>query len=132
MRYMNSMVDRIAIFATSPIRKFLLERPYCTFIPLYRPHFPDIMESWQVFPNDESICAFFQNEPLKRKEIVSLEDNEFPKVLNPMEISFSSSDVDNRRKKKEEEYKRKIGNTIFVNIGTQENTKICWKIGCCH
>jgi hypothetical protein len=70
---------------------------------LYRPHFPDNVESWQVFPDDESICAFLQNEPLKRKEIISLEDNKFTKGLTPLEISFSSSDVSNKKENKEEE-----------------------------
>jgi hypothetical protein len=95
---------------------------------LYHPHFPDNIESWQVFSDDESICAFLQNEPLKKKEIISLEDNKFPKGLTPLESSFSSSDVSNQKKSIEEESKRKIGKTIPVNIGTQEDPKIL-KIG---
>jgi hypothetical protein len=78
---MNSMEDRLVVFAAIPTRKFLPERPDCTFMSLYHPHFPDNVESWQVFPDNESICAFLQNEPLKRKEIISLEDNKFPKGL---------------------------------------------------
>jgi len=55
---------------------------------------------------------------LKRKEIISLEDNKFPKDLTPLESSFSSSDVGNRKENKEEELKKKIASTISVNIGT--------------
>jgi hypothetical protein len=64
------------------------------------------MESF--FPNDESICAFLPNEPLKQNEIVSLEDNKFPKGLTPLEISFSSSDVGNKKEKEEEIQKEKL------------------------
>jgi hypothetical protein len=56
-----------------------------------------------------------------------LEDNKFPKGLTPLESSFSSSDVGNK-KDKEEESKRKIGVYFSVNIGTHDNPKIL-KIG---
>jgi hypothetical protein len=71
-------------------------RPDCTFQSLYRPHIPDNIESWQVFPNDEKIFAFIQNEPFKTKEIISIEDNKIPKGLTPLESLFSSSDVENK------------------------------------
>jgi hypothetical protein len=64
------------------------------------------------------------NEPLKQKNIISLEDNKFPTVLTPLESSFSSSYVGNKKEKAEEESKRKIGSTISVNIGTQEDSNI--------
>jgi hypothetical protein len=64
-RDLNSMADRLVVFAASPTRKLLPQRPDCTFMSLYHPHFPDNVESWQVFPDDESICAFLQNEPIK-------------------------------------------------------------------
>jgi hypothetical protein len=47
--------------------------------------------------------------------------------LTPLESSFSSSDVGNK-KKKEEESKRKIGDIVSLNIGTQDNPKTL-KIG---
>jgi hypothetical protein len=90
---------------------------------LYRPHIPDNIESWQVFPNGERICAFIQNEPYKPKEIISMEDNKIPKGLTPLESSFSSSDVGKKEKHKEEESKRKVGETISLNIGTPESPK---------
>jgi ribonuclease HI len=61
-RELNSMTDRLVVFVASPTRKLLPQRPDCTFQSLYRPHIPDNVESWQVFPNDEGICAFIQNE----------------------------------------------------------------------
>jgi hypothetical protein len=122
-RELNSMADRLAVFAASPNRQLLPHRPDCTFQSLYRPHIPDNIESWQVFPNDESICAFIQNEPFKPKEIISIEDNKIPKGLTPLESSFSSSDVGNKEKHKEEESKRKVGETISLNIGTPESPK---------
>ena len=64
-----------------------------------------------------------QNEPYKPKEIISIEGNKIPKGLTPLESSFSSSDVDNKEKHKEEESKRKVGETISLNIGTPESPK---------
>jgi hypothetical protein len=48
----------------------------------------------------ESICTFIQNEPYNPKEIISMEDNKIPKGLNPLESSFSSSDMGNKEKHK--------------------------------
>jgi ribonuclease HI len=115
-RELNSMTDMLAIFAASPTQQLLPQRPDCTFQSLYHPHIPNNVESWQVFPSDESICAFIQNEPYKPKEIISMEDNKISKGLTPLESSFSSSDVGNKEKHKEEESKRKVGETISLNI----------------
>jgi hypothetical protein len=52
------MADRLVVFAASPIRQLLPQRPDCTFMSLYRPHLPDNVESWQVCSDDEGICAF--------------------------------------------------------------------------
>jgi hypothetical protein len=41
-----------------------------------------------------------------------MEDNKIPKGLTPLESSFSSSDVGKKEKHKEEELKRKVGETI--------------------
>jgi len=48
--------------------------------------------------------------------------------MNPLESSFSTSDVSKNKYKEEEESKRKIGEIISVNIGTQDHPKIL-KIG---
>jgi hypothetical protein len=93
------MDDQLAVFAASPNRKLLPHIPDFTFQSLYRLHIPDNIKSWQVFPNDESICDFIQNEPFKPKDIISIEDKNIPKVLTPLECSFSSSDVGNKEKK---------------------------------
>jgi ribonuclease HI len=90
-RELNSMADRLAVFAASPNRKLLPHRPNCNFQSLYRPHIPNNIESWHIFPSDEIICAFIQNEPYKPKEIISIEDNKILKGLTPLESSFSSS-----------------------------------------
>jgi ribonuclease HI len=102
-RELNSMDDRLAVFAASPNRQLLPQRPDCNFQSLYCPHIHGNIESWQVFPSDEIICAFIQNEPYNPKEIISIEDNKIPKGLTPLEISFSLSDVGNKEKHKEEE-----------------------------
>jgi hypothetical protein len=44
--------------------------------------------------------------------------------LSPLESSFSSSDVGNKETHKEEESKRKVGDTIPLNIGTFEYPNI--------
>ena len=103
------MADQLVVFEASPTRQLLPHRPNCTFQSLYHPHIPDNVESWQVFPNDESTCAFIQNEPFKPKEIISIEDDKIPKGLNPLESSFSLSDVGNKEKQKEEESNKKVG-----------------------
>jgi ribonuclease HI len=122
-RELNSMTDRLVVFAASPTRQLLPQRPDCTFKSLYRPHIPDNVESWQIFPSDERICAFIQNEPYNPKKIISIEDNKIPKGLTPLESSFSSSDVGKKEKLKEEESKRKSGETISLNIGTPDCPK---------
>jgi len=96
------LANRLVIFAVIPRRKFLPERTGCTFLSLYCPHFLYNVESLQFFIDDESICSFLQNEPLKRKDIISLEENKLPKGLTPLESSFSSSDVGNRKENKED------------------------------
>ena len=117
------MAGRLAIFAAPPNRQLFPHKTDCTSRPLYCPHILDNIESRQVFPNGERICAFIQIETLKPKGIISIEDNKIPKGLTPLESSFSSSDVGNKEKQKEEESKRKVGETIFLNIGTPETPK---------
>ena len=92
------MVDVLVVFTTSPNRQLSSHIPNCTFQSLYQPHILDNIESLQVFPNDESICAFIQNEPFKPKDIISIEYNNITKGLTPLESSFSSSDVGNEEK----------------------------------
>ena len=122
-RELNSMDDMLVVFAASPTRQLLPQRIDCTFQYLYRPHIPDNIESLQVFPSDESICDFIQNKPYNPKEIISMEDSKIPKGLDPLESSFSLSDVGNKEKHKEEESKRKVVETISLNIGTPESIK---------
>jgi ribonuclease HI len=76
-RELNSMADILSIFAASPTQKLLPQRPDCTFQSLYCAHVPDNVESWEVFPSYESICAFIQNEPYNPKEIISMEYKKF-------------------------------------------------------
>jgi ribonuclease HI len=38
---LNTMDDRLAVFAASPTQQLLPQRPDCTFMSLYRPHTPD-------------------------------------------------------------------------------------------
>jgi len=79
------------------------------FQSLYHPHIPDNVESWQFFSIDEGIFTFIQNESIKPKEIISIEDDKFPKGFTPLESSFSSSDVGSKETHKEEDSKRKVG-----------------------
>jgi ribonuclease HI len=45
-REINSMVDRLVVFATSPTRQILPHGPDCMFQYLYCPNLPDNVESW--------------------------------------------------------------------------------------
>jgi hypothetical protein len=69
------MAGRLAIFAASPNQQLLPHRPDCSFQSLYRSCIPENVESWQDLPNNENICAFIQDEPLKPKEIISIEND---------------------------------------------------------
>jgi ribonuclease HI len=122
-RELNSMDARLAVFAAAPTRQLLPQRPDCTFQSLYHLHVPDNVDAWKVFPSDERICAFIQNEPYKPKEIISMEDNKIQKGLTPLGSSFSSSDVGNKEKLKEEDSKRKVRETISLKFGTPEYPK---------
>ena len=44
--------------------------------------------------------------------------------MTPLESSFSSSDVSNKEIHKEEESKRKVGDTISLNLWTSESPKM--------
>jgi hypothetical protein len=52
-----------------------------------------------------------------------MEDNKILKGLNPLKSLFSSSNVGNKEKQKEEELKRKVRETISLNIGTPKSPK---------
>jgi hypothetical protein len=118
------MTNRLVVFAASPTRQPLPQRLDCTFQSIYHPHIHDNVESWQVFPSDKGNYAFIQNESFKPKEIISIEDENFPKGVNPLKSSFSLSDVGKKKSHKKEESKRKVGNTISLNIGTSKSPKI--------
>jgi ribonuclease HI len=122
-RELNSMVDQIVVFATSPNQQSLPRRHDCSFQSLYRQHILDDVKSWQALRNDESDCAFIQNEPLKPKEMIFIEDNKITKGLNPLVGSFSSSDVGNKEKLREEGSRREMGETISWNIGALKYSK---------
>jgi ribonuclease HI len=121
-RELNSMDGQLAIFAASPNQKLLPHRPDCSFQSLYHPYIPDNVESWQALPNNKRICDFIQYEPLKPEEIISIENNKIPEGLTPLESSFSSSDVGNKEKHKEEELRNKVVETISMNIRTPESS----------
>jgi hypothetical protein len=53
-----------------------------------------------------------------------MEDDKSPKGLTPLESSFLSSDVSNKETRKEEESKRKVGDTISLNLGTFKSPKM--------
>jgi ribonuclease HI len=67
-RELNSMVDRLVVFAASSNQQPLPHRLDCSFQSLYRSHIPDNVESWQAFPNDEIIYSFIQYEPLSPRK----------------------------------------------------------------
>jgi ribonuclease HI len=95
---LNSMADRLDVFATSPNQQLSPHRLDCSFQSLHRPYIPKKEGSWKVTPNDESICVVIQNEPLKPEEIISTENNEIPEGLTPLESLFSLSVVGNKEK----------------------------------
>jgi ribonuclease HI len=128
---LNSIVDRLVVFAASPTQQLLPRWPDCAFQSLHRPYIFENEEFWKAIPNDESICDVIQNEPLEPEEIISVENNKIPEGLNPLESSFSLSVVGNKEKQKEEELQKKVIETILLNIRTFEpSTNVKIKVQC--
>jgi ribonuclease HI len=123
----NSMAKWLAIFAATPNQQLLPHKPDCAFQYLLCPYIPEKEGSWEAIPNDEIICVVIQNEPLEPKEIISIENNKIPEGLTPLDSSFSLIVVGNKEKKREEELREKVIETILLNIRTFEpstNVKI--------
>ena len=121
------MAGRLAIFVASPNQQLLPHSPDYSFQSLYHPYIPENVESWQALTNNESICDFIQDEPFKLEDIIPIENNKIPEGLTPLESLFSSSDVGNKEKQKEEELRKKVIETILLNIRAFEpstNVKI--------
>jgi len=70
MRELKFMVDRIVFFASNSSRKWLPQRQDCTFMSSYHPHFPNNVESWQVFHDDERICDLYKMSLLKKGKYI--------------------------------------------------------------
>ena len=121
-RNLNDVTDNLAVYAAHLDRHNLVERPDCSVISLYRPYLPNNEESWQVFEHDESLHAFLMNEDVHDFEMISLEHNKYPKGLSPLESNFSSADA-SKNSFTPENPKRKIDDTILVNIGSEEDPK---------
>jgi hypothetical protein len=113
---LNSMADRLAVFATSPNQQLSPHRPECVFQPLYHPYIPDHLGFWEAIPDDDIICAIIQDEPLNPKETISMENNKIPEGLIPLEISFSWSVRGN--KEEEEDLQLKVVEAISMDIRT--------------
>jgi ribonuclease HI len=122
-RELNSMADRLVSFAASPNQQLFPHRPDCSFQSLYRPYISGNVESWQALPNNENICAFIQDEPLKPEEIISIENDKISESLTPLDGSFSLSVVGNKEKQKEEELRREVGETISMNIWALKSSR---------
>ena len=121
-RNLNAVADNLVVYAACPDKHSLIERPNCSVISLYRPHLPDNEESWQVFDHDESLQAFLTNEEVHDFEMTNLEHKKYPKGLAPLESNFSSADA-SKTTFTPENPKRKIDDTILVNIGSEEDPK---------
>jgi hypothetical protein len=72
-REINSMANRLVVFAASPSQYIFPQRLDCMLQFPYGTHIPDNIESWKVFPSDEFFFSFIQIEPFKPKEIISIE-----------------------------------------------------------
>jgi hypothetical protein len=112
------MVDRLVVFTASPNQQLLSHRHNCAFQSLYLPCILENGGSWKALPNDERICVVIQDEPPKPEEIISIGNHKIHEGLNPLESSSSSSDVND----KEEDLRRKVVETISMNIRTHESS----------
>lgn len=121
-RNINVVVDNLTVYATRPDRDNLVERPNCSVISLYHPHLPDNQESWQVFDHDTSLQDFLTNDEEQDFEVIYLEHNKYPKVLVPLESTLSTNDA-SKTTFSPENPKRKIDDTIPINIGLDDDPK---------
>jgi ribonuclease HI len=124
---LNSIVDRLVVFAASPTQQLLPHWPDCAFQSLHHPYISENEEFWKAIPNNESNCVVIQNEPLKPEEIISVENNKIPEGLTPLEGSFSLSVVGNKEKQEEEVLQLKVVEAISMKIttpGSSMNVKI--------
>jgi hypothetical protein len=128
---MNSIANRLAVFAASHTQQLLPHWHDRAFQSLHRPYISKNEEFWKAIPNDEIICDVIQNEPLKPEEIISVENNKILEGLTPLESSFSLSVVGNKEKQKEEELQKKVIATILLNITPFEpSTNVKIKVQC--
>jgi hypothetical protein len=63
------MTDWLAFLAASPTRQLMPHRLDCNFQFIYHPHIHDNIEYSKVFPNNERIFPFIQNEHLNPREL---------------------------------------------------------------
>lgn len=90
---MNSIVDVLAMFATRTNMFVRANKLNCHVVTLYRPHLPDNDEFWNIFKDDNMILSFLKDEIHEPSRDINLEQNKYPKVLTPLEDTFSSSDA---------------------------------------
>jgi hypothetical protein len=117
---LNSIDGRLVVFLASPTQQLLPHWSDCTFQSQHHPYFLDHVGSWKALPDDESICAIIQDEPLKPKETISMENNKIPEGLTPLEGSCFLNVGGN--KEKEEELQLKVVVAISMKIRTPRSS----------
>jgi hypothetical protein len=113
---LNSIVDRLSLFAASPTQQLSPHWPDCALQYLHHSYIYENEKFWKAILNNERICSIRQNEPLNPEKIIFVENNEIPKGLTPIEVLFSLSVGGN--KEKEEDSQLKVIETISMNIRT--------------
>jgi ribonuclease HI len=108
---LNSIADRLVVFAASPTQQLFPHWPDCAFQSLHRSYISENEEPWKAIPNNESSYVVIQNKPLKPEEIASVENNKILEGLNPLESSFSLSVGGN--KEEQEEGMRSVVQKVF-------------------
>jgi hypothetical protein len=124
---LNSIVDQLVVFATSPTQQLLPCWPDCAFQSLDDSYILNYVGYWKALLGNESICDITHDEPIKPNEIISIENNRIPDGLTPPKISFSLSVGGDEEKKKEEELQLEVVEAISMKIRTpisSSNVKI--------
>lgn len=125
-RERNEVVDKLAVFASSPSRQVLRERPSVEVISLYRYFVPNNKESWQVFGNDEDIDYFLAEnaeDESPPSRIIDLKNNVYPKGLIPIENMFRHDNILKDPSPDPEPPRFKVGPMIRINVGTEAEPK---------
>ena len=123
-RELNVVDDKLVIFSFILYKQHSHDRPNCDVISLYHPYVLGNEESSQIFENYEDICHFLTGQGKEYPDpwgVINPKNNIYAKDLVPLENMFSTNDTPNNFGPTQDPSKQRIGPTIPINIGFEED-----------